>query len=512
MVSVESRIRRMEKNPSPKRLKVNVVTTDKLGFRAVTTKTVAPDAITPNEAAFGTTVVSATQPTEYLKEGTTWVNPDDGATNVYSTALDDFVPVTDATAQLTADGKNTIYAQTTAPSGASLKTNDIWYDTDDGNKLYVWSGTAWTNIQDTAISAAADAAQAAKNTADGKNKIYRQDYEPTGGTYALGDIWFDTDDSNKMYRYSVLTTATVTNKALASNVVTLTVSAAHSFVVGETITVSGVDATFNGSYTVTATPTALTVKYAKTATNVTSVSSSGTITNTAGWKGFALGDGALLSISASKLTAGTIDASVITVSNLDAGQITAGYISAARIQANTLDVNVLTAGTLRSGTIYTGDIVASQITSGTITGRTIRTATSGRRVEVDATNNALSFYNAAGDALGHIRPGADYAGIIISSGGTATSNFIDATHPKMLMYPIGTDGQFSLILNNGTAGFFISSAGGVQTATLGPTNTTTLGVPFSLREMGFAQASVFPDLSAINTISGTEGQIVLTYS
>jgi hypothetical protein len=80
------------------------------------------------------------------------------------------------------------------------------------------------------------------------------------------------------------------------------------------------------------------------------------------------------------------------------------------------------------------------------------------------------------------------------------------------MYPLGNDGQFSLVLNNGTAGFYISSVGGVQTATLGPTNTTTLGVPFSLREIGFAQSSVFPDLSAVSTIAGTEGQIVLTYS
>jgi hypothetical protein len=312
--------------------------------------------------------------------------------------------------------------------------------------------------------------------------VYRQDYEPTGGTYVLGDVWFDTDDSNKLYRYSTAITATVTTKVLSGNFATLTVSAPHSFVVGETITVSGVDATFNGSYEVTATPTALTVRYAKTATNVPSASSSGTITNTAGWKGFALGDGALLNLSASKLTAGTIDASVITVSNLDAGNIT------------------------------TGTLTGRAISGGTVTGATIRTSASGRRVEMDASNDALSFYNAAGTALGHIRPATDSPGVIISSGGSATADFASSTHPKMLMYPIGTDGQFSLILNDAAGGFYISSTDGIQTATLGPTNTSTLVVAFSLREVGFAQSSVFPDLSSINTISGTEGQIVLTYS
>jgi hypothetical protein len=152
------------------------------------------------------------------------------------------------------------------------------------------------------------------------------------------------------------------------------------------------------------------------------------------------------------------------------------------------------------------------ITAGTLTGSTVRTSSSGRRVEMDASNDALSFYNAAGDALGHIRSATVSPGIIISSGGSATVDFVSSTHPKMLMYPIGTDGQFSLILNDATDGFFISSTSGVQIATLGPTNTSTFGTVFSLREITFVQSSVFPDLSSVNTLGGVEGQIVLTYS
>lgn len=69
----------------------------------------------------------------------------------------------------------------------------------------------------------------------------------------------------------------VTNKQLTDNVATLTTSASHSLSAGTYVTVSGVDSTFNGSYTVTGTPTTTSFTYAKTATNVasTAVSPSG---------------------------------------------------------------------------------------------------------------------------------------------------------------------------------------------------------------------------------------------
>jgi hypothetical protein len=69
----------------------------------------------------------------------------------------------------------------------------------------------------------------------------------------------------------------VTNKQLTDNVATLTTSASHSLTNGTYITISGVDSTFNGSYTVTGTPTTSTFTYSKTATNVpsTAVSPSG---------------------------------------------------------------------------------------------------------------------------------------------------------------------------------------------------------------------------------------------
>jgi hypothetical protein len=68
----------------------------------------------------------------------------------------------------------------------------------------------------------------------------------------------------------------INNKALTTNVATLTTSAAHGFAVGDIVGVSGVDSTFDGDFTVVAVPTTTTFTYAKTATDVISAAVSPT--------------------------------------------------------------------------------------------------------------------------------------------------------------------------------------------------------------------------------------------
>jgi len=70
-------------------------------------------------------------------------------------------------------------------------------------------------------------------------------------------------------------TKTVSNKALTSNVATITTSTTHGFAVGDYVVVSSVDATFNGTYLIASVPTTTTFTYAKTATNVTSAAATG---------------------------------------------------------------------------------------------------------------------------------------------------------------------------------------------------------------------------------------------
>lgn len=108
-------------------------------------------------------------------------------------------------AQTTANNKNTVWYQTSAPPLTGNKTNDVWFDTDDGNKMYRWNG-AWTaqtlgvGALDTAVNtsittaganaAAAQAAaataqaaaDAAKAGADSRGRVYSQATAPDAGT------------------------------------------------------------------------------------------------------------------------------------------------------------------------------------------------------------------------------------------------------------------------------------------------------------------------------------------
>ena len=69
---------------------------------------------------------------------------------------------------------------------------------------------------------------------------------------------------------------TVTNKALTSNVATLTIGS-HKLTAGATVNIANVDSTFDGTYVLTAVG-ATTISYALTHANVTSVAATGSVT------------------------------------------------------------------------------------------------------------------------------------------------------------------------------------------------------------------------------------------
>jgi hypothetical protein len=75
-------------------------------------------------------------------------------------------------------------------------------------------------------------------------------------------------------------TNTITNKALASDVATLTTGTTHGYAVGDIAVITGVDATFNGTYVIASVPTTTTFTFVKDAANVTSaaVSPAGAVT------------------------------------------------------------------------------------------------------------------------------------------------------------------------------------------------------------------------------------------
>ena len=73
-----------------------------------------------------------------------------------------------------------------------------------------------------------------------------------------------------VFATTAVNAGSVNNKALTTNVATLTTAAVHGLAVGDEVWVEGVDSTFNGKYTVTGVPTTTTFTYAKTASNVAS--------------------------------------------------------------------------------------------------------------------------------------------------------------------------------------------------------------------------------------------------
>jgi hypothetical protein len=80
--------------------------------------------------------------------------------------------------------------------------------------------------------------------------------------------------------YAVLGTIssrTITNVALTTNVATITTSAAHGFSTGNTVTIAGLTNTaLNGTYTIASTPLSTTFTFSKTNADITSVADSGT--------------------------------------------------------------------------------------------------------------------------------------------------------------------------------------------------------------------------------------------
>ena len=136
---IQRRLRRMERKPIRTRLQ----------NRVIKGAAIAPSSITADEVEFGTAVVSSDPANDVLnpKDGLLVIDPTDNATFVYSEQEGDYLEIKDVNAQASADGKNTIYRQESQPSGGTYVTGDVWFDTDDNNKIHRYNGTTWVAVQ-----------------------------------------------------------------------------------------------------------------------------------------------------------------------------------------------------------------------------------------------------------------------------------------------------------------------------------------------------------------------------
>lgn len=106
------------------------------------------------------------------------------------------------TVRTTADGKNKTFYRTTEPSEAESSEGDLWFDTDDDNRLYRHTGGEWVSAADGRVSAVQGAVDdltedldTVRTTVDGKNSITWSPDTPSGEGKA-GDTWFRTSGNN----------------------------------------------------------------------------------------------------------------------------------------------------------------------------------------------------------------------------------------------------------------------------------------------------------------------------
>ena len=101
----------------------------------------------------------------------------------------------------------------------------------------------------------------------------------------------------------ISTTTTITNVALTSNVVTITTAVAHGLGTGQIVTVAATTNTgVNGTYTLASVPSTTTFTYALTASNITSVADTGTVTFTNNYRAIVAGREALAEAQAADIS------------------------------------------------------------------------------------------------------------------------------------------------------------------------------------------------------------------
>ena len=138
--------------------------------------------------------------------GSRWIDIRDGAIETLVSDVKDAYDL--------ADRKIATFYGSNEPQNPD--TGDIWLQSETKTntktgKQYKetvikrYNGSDWITIQDTGLETALNAAGDAQATADGKIETFFQPEPPTGTSanpLDHGDLWFDSDDNNKCYRYN----------------------------------------------------------------------------------------------------------------------------------------------------------------------------------------------------------------------------------------------------------------------------------------------------------------------
>lgn len=168
------------------------------------------------------------------------------------------------------------------------------------NKLYLGNANDLVNTYRNVVAGIT----LSKVTGAGQTLTYQNSGNVTFGAAVLetGLFYFSSGTNGGIMPSYDMNIQFIVNKALTSNVATLTTAVPHGFLIGQIVTIAGVDGTFNGPFTVASTPSTTTFTYAKTAGNVSTVAVTG-FTATAQLKGVTVNQiGYAISDSVMKLT------------------------------------------------------------------------------------------------------------------------------------------------------------------------------------------------------------------
>ena len=149
LAEVQRRLRTLERRP----------VRSELGNRSVSGTAISPNSVDATQVSFGVNLVAQVDPisgdpTPILnpQDGQQVFDPNSGLTTTYSATYDAYIETSSSdtyaqsialAAQASADGKNTIYRQSTAPTGGTYSVGDIWFDESNNSRINKWNGTAW---------------------------------------------------------------------------------------------------------------------------------------------------------------------------------------------------------------------------------------------------------------------------------------------------------------------------------------------------------------------------------
>lgn len=186
-------------------------------------------------------------------------------------------------------------------------------------------------------------------------------------------------------------------------------------------------------------------------------------------------DAAIIDLTASKLTAGTIDASKISVTNLNASNINTGTLNASLIKTGSMSADRIVGGTLDFKNIAVSNLSAGSIVSGTL----------------DAAKVSVINLNASNIKTGTLDASLIKAGSMSAdriSGGTIDFSKVNAAS-------LSADKITSGTLDAGNVNIINLNANNITSGTIKGTN---LGINLNSGEVGFQHGRIHNSTNAVD--------------